>query len=1402
MNIKPEYIFETSWEICNKIGGIYTVISTKAKTIVDKFNDNYILIGPDVWKETTDNPDFIEDASLFTDWKAKAWEEGLKVRTGRWNIEGKPIVILVDFTPLFTKKDEIFGHFWETYKLDSLSGEWDYIESAMFGYAAGQVVESFSAHNIPQQNNIVAHFHEWMTGAGVLYLKNKVPQISTAFTTHATVLGRSIAGNGFPLYENIEQYQPDRIARDFNVTSKHSMELLSATEADIFTTVSQITAVECKQFFGVEPHIITTNGFEEGFVPKGKLFDKKRKAARKKALQIATEHTGVSYDDDTLLILTSGRYEYINKGIDLFIRALNEIQESESISKKIVAFITVPGAHNKPVTSENGEFHGINKFLTHNLNYPEHDPILNELSQHGITNDANNNVHIIFAPVYLDGKDGVINLPYYDFLIGFDLSVFPSYYEPWGYTPLESVAFKIPTITTNFAGFGDWVRNNFKLTQNSVAVIERHEGKGSRATKEIKDNILSFAKLSSHLEIRKETNKVLKKALWKQMADNYFNAWELAVGKSDKRKSKLPAKKYTETLKIDAVINSDRPEWKKILVQNKLPNKLKPLKELAYNLWWSWNYEATNMFADIDPTKWEKLENNPVRLVESLSKEDIDRLENNTAFIKRLDKVYSSFKNYMQKADDKPDEMVAYFSMEYGLHNTLKIFSGGLGILAGDYLKQASDSNKNMIAVGLLYRYGYFKQELSIFGDQQARYQAQKFTQLPIIPVRQASGEWVTVRVALPGRTVTAKVWQVNVGRIPLYLLDSDTETNSHEDKGITAQLYGGDNEHRLKQEILLGIGGVRLINSIGLEPTIFHSNEGHSAFSGLERVKNMMENHNIDFQIARELVRANTLFTTHTPVPAGHDAFEEHLMRAYLSHFSDIYNISWDQFMALGRHNIYNSHEKFSMSLLATSLSQEINGVSKIHGRVSREMFSSLYPGYFADELHIGYVTNGVHYFTWTDEVWQKLYKENFDKDFESNQSDQNAWKNILNVSDEKIWKTRLELKKKLVVEIKKKLKTDLTKRQESPSIILDSISSITEDTLIVGFARRFATYKRAHLLFTDIERLSKLVNNKEKPIIFIFSGKAHPNDKAGQDLIKRIVEISKMKDFIGKILFLENYDMISGKLLTSSVDIWLNTPTRPLEASGTSGEKAVMNGVANFSVLDGWWAEGYKPEAGWAIEESKTFANQQFQDELDAQIIYNTFENEIAEKYYDKDKEGVSSRWVSYIKNTIAEVAPNFTMQRMIEDYYKNFYSRLFSRRNELYTNGFKPAKELVTWKNKVHNAWEKISLDSLIVPDADNKPLEFGKHFSAEITLNIPELDPTDIGAEIVMGNKVNEEVKKIAFKSQLKLINSEAGKATFKCEFPLEHTGVYDYAFRIFPTNKLLRYRMDFPLIKWI
>ncbi|MFA5419048.1 MAG: alpha-glucan family phosphorylase, partial [Bacteroidales bacterium] len=958
--ITPDFVFETSWEICNKIGGIYTVISTKARLTAQKLGEKYVVIGPDVWKQTTANPDFNEIPGLFSEWKAVAFMEGLKVRTGKWNIPGSPNVILIDFTPLFPEKDKIFAHFWEKYHLDSIRGEWSYIEAAMFGYAAGQVINSFTNHQLQDMDNIVAHFHEWMTGAGVLYLKDVNPKVSTVFTTHATALGRSIAGNGQLLYQNLKKYQPEKTARDFNISAQHSLESIAAREADVLTTVSDITSRECKQFFDRKPEIITTNGFDEGFIPKETIFQERKTNARNKALEVASQRTGKSYPEDTLLLMTSGRYEYTNKGIDLFIKALGLLNSSKKLTKKVVAYIAVPADHDG-VVDQNRENHVSpdDKYLTHKLFHPNHDSILKEIKRQGLGNDESSMIDILFAPVYLDKKDGVIDLDYYDFLIGFDLTLFPSYYEPWGYTPLESIAFNIPTLTTAFAGFGDWTVKNSLLEHKSVTVISRPEGLTDQAVTQIASTIEFFAGPYDTDKNKSEIKQLFEKAQWQTMINNYFNAWDEAINRSESRKSKLPPAPPTDTLLLKAQAYSDKPVWKKILVQNILPNTLKSLKDLAYNLWWSWNDDASQLFASIDEEKWRIFENNPVHLIESLSKVEIDKLAADEAFLNLLNKVHARFEEYMSEAKNKPEEMVAYFSMEYGLHNSLKIYSGGLGILAGDYLKQASDSNKNLVAVGLLYRYGYFKQSLSVYGDQLAEYTAQKFTQLPILPVRHGNGEWAIIQLAFPGRNVSAKVWQVNVGRIKLYLLDTDTEDNTVEDRSITYQLYGGDNENRIKQELILGIGGVRMIESIGLQPTIYHSNEGHSAFIGLERILNLMKDPNVNFEVASELVRATNLFTTHTPVPAGHDTFEEHLIRTYLPHYCEQFRISWNDFMGLGRYSSDNPTEKFSMSVLATRLSQEVNGVSRIHGRVSREMFQPLYPGYFAEELHIGYVTN-----------------------------------------------------------------------------------------------------------------------------------------------------------------------------------------------------------------------------------------------------------------------------------------------------------------------------------------------------------------------------------------------------------------------------------------------------------
>ncbi|RLD89738.1 MAG: alpha-glucan family phosphorylase, partial [Bacteroidetes bacterium] len=870
-NMKPNYIFEISWEICNKVGGIYTVLASKAKVIQEQFNDNYILIGPDVWKETTPNPDFIEEPDLLSDWKAAAWNEGLKVRTGRWNIAGKPIVILVDFTPLFSKKDDIFTKLWEGFKLDSLHGQWDYIESAMFGYAAGHVVESLSHFRGNSDLVTVAHFHEWMTATGILYLKTSAPQIGTVFTTHATALGRSIAGNGYPLYENLKNYDTVKMAEKFNVRSKNSLETIAAQQADSFTTVSNITALECKQFYNKKPDEITINGFDEHFIPKGRNFTEKRVQARKKALEIASKLTEKTFADDTFLIINSGRYEFRNKGIDLYIKTLGEINKNNETDKDIVAFIAVPAGHGEVnrvfTTGEKAE--GTSKYLTHYLWNPQEDPTLQEAIRNGLNNTANDKVTLVFLPAYLDGKDGVANYSYYDFLIGFDLSVFPSYYEPWGYTPMESIAFKVPTITTSFAGFGEWITKHYKVKHEAVTVIHREEGKDELAINDIKTALLHHLSAGNNADTKKEAEAISKQLQWNKLAKHYFNAWNHAAQRASGRATIEAPSYIPQTRQVDVSIQKDRPQWKKILIKPVLPKELEPLKELAYNLWWSWNTEASELFASILPDQWETLEFNPVKLLEQLSSFDHKRLMNSADFMKNLRNVHQTFKAYMTDKKNQDKTSIAYFSMEYGLHVSLKIYSGGLGILAGDYLKQASDSNKNFMAVGLLYRYGYFKQKITYSGDQIAESIPQKFTQLPLIPVRNSNGEWITVKIALPGRSVIAKAWQVNVGRIPLYLLDTDIEENTMEDRTITHLLYGGDREYRLKQELLLGLGGIRLIDKLNKKPDVFHSNEGHSAFIGLERLKNLMEEYKLDFESAKEVVKASTLFTTHTPVPA-----------------------------------------------------------------------------------------------------------------------------------------------------------------------------------------------------------------------------------------------------------------------------------------------------------------------------------------------------------------------------------------------------------------------------------------------------------------------------------------------------------------------------------------------------
>ncbi|MCK9424349.1 MAG: alpha-glucan family phosphorylase, partial [Bacteroidales bacterium] len=1303
------------------------------------------------------------------------------------------------------------AHFWERYKLDSLSGDWNYVEPALFGYAAGKVMESFYNFNLSHLDKIIAQFHEWLTATGILYLKERVPQIGTVFTTHGTVVGRSIAANRLPLYKNFDNFNAETIAKQFNVMAKFSLEKLAAHESDYFTTVSQITSNECAHFLEKEVDMLTPDGFNDSFVPVKEDYNEKRLHAREKVLQIAQALTGQVLPPDSILIFNSGRYEFYNKGVDLFIDALGLLNKQTKLQQTFIAMIAFPTAQSGPrkdllerIAAPSQSYQRMDESLTHVLSEPENDLILRRIRENGLLNKPEDRVKIIYAPVYLNGSDGVFNLNYYDLLIGFDGTVYPSYYEPWGYAALESLSFHIPTVTTSLSGFGQWVKSLFPSIRECTTIIDRNDDNEKEVVDEIVKTIINCSNKTEKeiIKIRIKAYEISRSVLWSNLIDHYKEAYSDTLEITESR-AELYAGKQPQVLTMSSKRLIDiKPDWKKVLIQQSIPENLKGLEKLAKNIWWSWNYEGSELFEMIHKQRWYDLKFNPIALIESLSFKELQDLSNNEKFVNKLNKVIFKFDAYIAKGAEKPREMVAYFSMEYGLHDTIKIFSGGLGMLAGDYLKEASDSNVNIVGVGLLYRYGYFKQSLSIFGDQIASYAPQKFTHLPLIPIRDDQGSWLKISFALPGRTLYAKVWRCDVGRVPLFLMDTDIDDNEEMDRSITHQLYGGDNENRLRQELLLGIGGIRMLDSMGIKPDLYHSNEGHSAFIGIERLRKLIQNEKLTFPQAMEVVRSSTLFTTHTPVPAGHDTFPEDLLRRYLSHYPDHLSLKWEQFMNLGRMVDNDPNEVFSMSALAAKLSQDINGVSKIHGRVTRDMFCKLYPGYYAKELHIGYVTNGVHFPTWTAKSWQQLYSKEFGEGFLEDQSNPIYWKKIHHVDDETIWKTKLKQKAQMTEYLLQRLYSDMTLRHENPKLIFKIREAAKPTALTIGFARRFATYKRAHLLFSNLDRLSRIVNNKEKPVQFVFAGKAHPNDKAGQDLIKRIFEISRMPEYLGKVLFVENYDMELAKYLIKGVDIWLNTPTRPLEASGTSGEKAVMNGVINFSVLDGWWAEGYRSDAGWALQEESTYDNPLFQDELDAEIIYSLLEEEIIPIFYDINDLNVPERWVSYIKNTISEIAPHFTMKRQLDDYIRQYYNPLFKRSKIISGKNYEMARHIASWKRKVARGWDSIEVLSVKVPDSNQKPLSLGESFKAEIVLDLNELSGTDIGIEVVFGKKVNDEVKEPDFIEEMVLERSEKNIVSFICNIPINQAGVHDFVFRLFPKSPLLPHRQDFNLIRWI
>ena len=847
--------------------------------------------------------------------------------------------------------------------------------------------------------------------------------------------------------------------------------------------------------------------------------------------------------------------------------------------------------------------------------------------------------------------------------------------------------------------------------------------------------------------------------------------------------------------------NANFPNWKDISVSSYIPEALKPLDEIAHNLWWSWNNEARDLYRDLDPDLWKEVCQNPVLLLSRMNYEKLEELAKDKKVLDRVNKLYTNFRNYMDVKPDAKRPSVAYLCMEYGLSHVLKIYSGGLGILAGDYLKEASDSNVDMCAVGFLYRYGYFTQTLSMDGQQVAKYEAQNFGNLPIVRELDENGQPLVVDVPYINYTVHAYVWRVNVGRIKLYLLDTDNEMNSEFDRSITHSLYGGDWENRLKQEILLGIGGVLTLKKLGIEKEIYHCNEGHAALCNVQRLIDYVKS-GMTFNEALEVVRTSSLYTVHTPVPAGHDYFDEGLFGKYMGGYPQMLGISWNEFIGMGRINPEDKGERFCMSTFACNTSSWVNGVSWLHGKVSKDMFAGIWKGYFPEELdNVGYVTNGVHFPTWCATEWKTLYGKHFDKSYYTDQSNAKLWESIYSVSDEEIWNTRQALKNKLITYIKNAFREDWLKNQGDPSRIVSLLDKINPNALLIGFARRFATYKRAHLLFSDLDRLAKIVNNPNYPVQFLFAGKAHPHDGAGQGLIKKIYEISRRPEFLGKIIFLENYDMKLARRLVTGVDIWMNTPTRPLEASGTSGEKALMNGVVNLSVLDGWWLEGYREGAGWALTEKRTYQNQEQQDQLDAATIYSLLENEILPLYYARNSKGYSEGWIRTVKNSIAQVAPHYTMKRQLDDYYDRYYSKLAERRKILFADNYKKAKDIALWKEQVAERWEKINVvSSEKEHEMNSGNVQSGHKYGVKYVVDEQGLDDV-VGLELVTLRVDDEGKQHIYSVEPLDVVKRDGNLFTFEGTYCIPTAGSFKVACRMYPKNADLPHRQDFCYVKW-
>lgn len=848
----------------------------------------------------------------------------------------------------------------------------------------------------------------------------------------------------------------------------------------------------------------------------------------------------------------------------------------------------------------------------------------------------------------------------------------------------------------------------------------------------------------------------------------------------------------------------------KYMVSPSVPKELEPLLEITKNFWWCWNQKAVNLLRTIDIDNYDKKDHNPIRILGESSQECFYNMLHDDAAMMNLAEVYDEFKTYMNQEtwyaslDDSKkveNEKIAYFSFEYGLHESLPNYSGGLGILSGDHLKSASDLGLPFVAVGLLYRKGYFRQYLNADGWQQEYDIENDFFNLALEKVLDSNGETMKVDVDLPGRKIYAQIWKANVGRIQLYYLDANIEENSVEDRDITAQLYGGNLETRIQQEILLGIGGVKALKKLGIKPTIHHMNEGHSAFLSLERIRQLMVDDKLDRQSAREVVYSSNVFTTHTPVPAGNDVFPVEMVQKYFSEYVKQIDMTMEEFLKLGKINPDNPKEDFCMTILALNLSAENNGVSKLHGHVSREMWKDIWKGVPADELPIDSITNGIHTLSWISFDMQNLLDRYLGPRWRTKPLEHDIWERVHKIPDAELWRTHERRKERLIDFCRERLKSQLINRGFTKNEINHAEQILSPEALTIGFARRFATYKRGTLLFRDLERLKKIVNNTNRPVQIIFAGKAHPHDNGGKELIKNIAEICRREEFRDHIVFLEDYDINVARYMVQGVDVWLNNPRRPLEASGTSGMKVPPNGGLNFSVLDGWWDESYDGQNGWAIGNREEYTDLGYQDEVESNALYNVLENEIIPLFYERGRDDIPRQWVNAMKWSMQTVCPEFSTNRMVADYFNKFYNHASKRYLNMIENDFKNAKELKSWKDGIYSKWSKVSFENTM-SEMPSRNLQVGSKFEIKTIVNLGNIPPDSVKVELYHGKLSMKgdiiEPMIVEMKHSSDLGN---GRHSFIGSLECVNTGQSGYAIRMYPYHQYLSYKFDMKMIIW-